>query len=387
MIQPPVRQDYGGCKEVFAIPYLCQVYITNASISIKKWGDHMATAKKLPSGSYRVRAFIGIDENGKKITKSFTAPTKKQAEYLASEYLVSSRAAEASDNTPRTTFDEAMTDYINSKRNVLAPYSVTSYLSLQRTIKKCDPEFCDKNVHEITQNDVQRLINTLAKDLKQKTVRNRHGFISSVLEFSGSTLRLKTTLPKKEKNMDYIPNDADVKKLLKLVKGKELEIPIMLGAFGMLRRGEICGLEMDDIDFKKGIITVRHNMVRHPDGTFEVLSPKTYEGTRTVTVPPFVVKAIKKRGYVTNILPDTITTDFTDLVAANFEKYFTFHKLRHYGASIRLYLGVPYEYVRREGGWSSVTVLQQIYAHAFPDKQVEFADKAVQYFNNLMSKS
>ena len=199
MIQPPVRQDYGGCKEVFAIPYLCQVYITNASISIKKWGDHMATAKKLPSGSYRVRAFIGIDENGKKITKSFTAPTKKQAEYLASEYLVSSRAAEASDNTPRTTFDEAMTDYINSKRNVLAPYSVTSYLSLQRTIKKCDPEFCDKNVHEITQNDVQRLINTLAKDLKQKTVGTATGSYRVSLNSAGPLSGLRLLFPKKKR--------------------------------------------------------------------------------------------------------------------------------------------------------------------------------------------
>lgn len=344
----------------------------------------MATAKKLPSGQYRVRAYIGMDENGRKITKSFTASSKKKAEFLASQYVLTAKVAVESP-TKKGSFDEAMTRYIDSRRNVIAPYSLTSYLSIQKTLKKCDPAFCDKDVLEITQDDVQRLINKLAEKLKQKTVRNRHGFISSVLEYSGSPLRLKTTLPKKEKNMDYIPNDADVKKLLKLLKGKELEIPVMLAAFGMLRRGEICGMEMSDIDFKKGIITVQHNMIRHPDGTFEVLTPKTYEGSRTVTVPLFVTKAIKKRGYITKVLPDTLTTDFTDIVDANFDKRFTFHKLRHYGASIRLYLGVPYEYVRKEGGWSSVTVLQQIYAHAFPDKQDEFSNRAVNYFDNLMS--
>lgn len=344
----------------------------------------MATARVLPSGQYRVRAYIGTDENGKKVTKSFTAKSKKEAEFMASQYLLTAKVTIAGPEK-KISFSEAMTRYIESRRNVLAPYSLTSYLSIQRALEKCDPDFCSKDVLEITQDDVQRLINKLAENLKQKTVRNRHGFISSVLEYNESPLKLKTTLPKKEKNMEYIPKDADVKKLLKLIKGKELEVPVMLAAFGMLRRGEICGMEMEDIDFKKGIITVQRNMVRHQDGTFEVLSPKTYEGSRTVTVPLFVTKAIKKRGYITKILPDTLTSDFTDLVDANFEKHFTFHKLRHYGASIRLYLGVPYEYVKQEGGWSSVTVLQQIYAHAFPDKQDEFSDRAVNYFNTLMS--
>ncbi len=46
----------------------------------------MATAKKLPSGSYRVQLYIGKDANGKRQYKSFTADTKKEAEYLAAKY-------------------------------------------------------------------------------------------------------------------------------------------------------------------------------------------------------------------------------------------------------------------------------------------------------------
>ena len=43
----------------------------------------MATAKKLPSGSYRVRAYDKA--TGK--YKSFTAKTKKEAELMAAEWL------------------------------------------------------------------------------------------------------------------------------------------------------------------------------------------------------------------------------------------------------------------------------------------------------------
>lgn len=46
----------------------------------------MAKAKKLPSGSWRVRVYDGKDAAGKNIYRSFTAATKKQAEFLAAEY-------------------------------------------------------------------------------------------------------------------------------------------------------------------------------------------------------------------------------------------------------------------------------------------------------------
>ena len=46
----------------------------------------MASAKKLPSGNWRVSLYIGLDEKGKRKYKSFTAGTKKEAEFLAAQY-------------------------------------------------------------------------------------------------------------------------------------------------------------------------------------------------------------------------------------------------------------------------------------------------------------
>lgn len=47
----------------------------------------MATAKKLPSGSYRCLIFDRM-EDGKRKYKSFTAPTKKEAELKATQYVI-----------------------------------------------------------------------------------------------------------------------------------------------------------------------------------------------------------------------------------------------------------------------------------------------------------
>lgn len=67
----------------------------------------MATAKKLPSGSYRVRASF----NG--VRKSFTAPTKREAEFLATQWLIS---AEKQDTGEDMTFSEAAAIYIDQRR-------------------------------------------------------------------------------------------------------------------------------------------------------------------------------------------------------------------------------------------------------------------------------
>ena len=47
----------------------------------------MAKARKLPSGNWRCLVRKTID--GKQISKSFTAPTKKEAEFLAAEWVAS----------------------------------------------------------------------------------------------------------------------------------------------------------------------------------------------------------------------------------------------------------------------------------------------------------
>ena len=47
----------------------------------------MASARKLKSGNWRIEVFVRTDENGKKIRKSFTAPTRWEAEKLADEFV------------------------------------------------------------------------------------------------------------------------------------------------------------------------------------------------------------------------------------------------------------------------------------------------------------
>ena len=65
----------------------------------------MATAKKLPSGSWRVQLYVGKGPDGKRQYLSFTRPTKKEAEYEALQYQLHYK--EVSRDATAMTFQEA----------------------------------------------------------------------------------------------------------------------------------------------------------------------------------------------------------------------------------------------------------------------------------------
>lgn len=75
----------------------------------------MANARKLPSGSWRVRISAG-KRNGKYIYESFTAPTKREAERMAAEW-----AMERESRPESMTVESAIDKYIMLKEPRLSP--------------------------------------------------------------------------------------------------------------------------------------------------------------------------------------------------------------------------------------------------------------------------
>lgn len=335
----------------------------------------MATAKVLPSGAYRVRVFVG-KENGKSIYKSFTAPTKKEAEYLATQYLM--EATEKKKLKSDKLFCDELSNYITTKETVLSPSTIKGYKNIERMLKKNYPDFYNMKIADIEQDHVQKVISDLARTKSPKTVRNYHGLLSAVI---GSNLNLNTTMPQKVQPELYIPTDAEIKALVKAVRDTELEIPVLLGAFCMMRRGEICGLSMSDI--KGNTIHVHHSLVLGADKEWHLKAPKTTTSDRYIEAPQFVIDRIKEVGHITKLNPHSITIMFQRVLDRNGIPHFRFHDLRHYSASIRHALGIPDAYIMADGGWCSDKVLKAVYRHAMSDRKKEMSDKANNHFESL----
>lgn len=332
----------------------------------------MAKAKKLPSGSWRAQVYDYTDAEGKRHYRSFTAATRKEAEFQAADYALKKKDKAVS----RKTFGQALNDYIEKRSAVLSPRTIMDY----KRIREHDLQaLMDIPVSDITQEIVQTAINEDAKVHSPKTVRNNHGLISAVLRVERPDFALNTALPKKVRPDLYIPSDEDVRRLMREVEGTDMELPVLLAAFGPMRRGEICALDSRDIS--GNVVHVCRNMVITPDGAWIVKTPKSYAGDRYIDFPDFVAARWKGiSGRITMLTPDIITTRFPRILKRAGIPHFRFHDLRHYSASIQHALGIPDAYIMQRGGWGNDGVLKAVYRHAMDSRQADMSQIANRHF-------
>lgn len=332
----------------------------------------------LPSGSFRVQVYDYTDKAGKKHYKSFTAPTKRQAQALAADWKANREKMPETDMT----LYEAVGRYIDLKRAVLSPSTLTGYTAIQKTYFSGD--FGKHMLSSLTNIVVQTWVSDLSVIRSPKTVRNAYGLLSATLDVFMPDLHLKSTLPAKKRPELYCPSDDDVKKLLEHIKGTDLEIAVMLAAFGPLRRGEICALTSDDIH--GNTITVSKSMVQGPDNQWYIKQPKTYGSYREIDFPDFVIDRIKDiNGKIVNTTPSRISGLFIKAITETDVPRFRFHDLRHYAASIMHAIGVPDQYILKRGGWISDNVMKSVYRNAIDSETVKQNKKINDHFKALSS--
>ena len=238
------------------------------------------------------------------------------------------------------------------------------------------------NIMEITQEDVQAEMNREALTHSPKTVYNMHGFLSTVLKTYRSDFILRTSLPKKVRPKIYVPTSAEVKKVIECTAGSELEIPVLLAAFGPMRRSEICALNSDHI--KQNIVHVEYAMVMNDSHGWVIKRPKSFAGDRFISYPGFVADKLKGiHGKITNLNPSQISDRFSDLLDDNQIHHFRFHDLRHYCASELHTLGIPDVYIMQRGGWEDDTTLKNVYRHVLVDREKEMNEIGNDYFSKL----
>lgn len=311
--------------------------------------------EKLPSGSYRIRKTY----KGTTYTVVFDhKPTQKE--------ITQAMAAEL-DKEPvkktKLTFETAAQQYIQSKSNIISPSTEREYLG---TLKRLSDGFKQILISDICQNDIQLEINRLAATLSPKTVRNYHGFISSVLGVYKPNLKISTTLPQKRKNEPYIPSDQDIKQILEHAKGTIFEIPVLLGCYG-LRRSEICALTINDLD--ENILHINKAMVMDKDKNWIIKSTKTTASTRDVIISPNLADLIRKQGFVYRGHPNSISDYLTRLQNKHNMEHFSLHKLRHYFASKMSALDIPEADIMAMGGWETDYVMKTVYRHSLEENK------------------
>lgn len=156
------------------------------------------------------------------------------------------------------------------------------------------------------------------------------------------------TMPRAERDIPAPYSSAELQQLLTVCLGTDLYLPVLLAATYGLRRGEVCGLCWEDIDFDTGQLHVRHNAVMEHDESgrcrmvcSEVM--KTRASRRSFPLMPRLQALLRRHqsqtGHHTGpvfecrhggpMRPDTLTRQFDRLLAQRSLRPIRFHDLRH----------------------------------------------------------
>ena len=344
----------------------------------------MAKAKKLPSGSWRVKVSTGTkDENGNYIYESITRPTEKEANYAALELELKYKSLRKS--ITNMTLLEAMQAYIDSKDGILSPSTLRSYSMIKKNnLQRIMP----LNLNKLTQSVIQSAINDESKTHSPKTVHNIYGLLSAVLKEYYPTFELKIKLPPKNKTINTLLNAQQLKILLDVIKDSEMEIPILLAVWLGLRQSEICGLKWNCIDIANRTLTIKEVKVRNSNNEMVLKKTKTYSSTRVLEIPTYILnklEVIQKDGeFITQLKGHNLYERFQTILRQNNLPLIRFHDLRHLNASIMLALNIPDKYAMERGGWATNYTMKNVYQQTMEDERKVVDSIVNDYFEKLL---
>ena len=228
----------------------------------------MATAKKLPSGSWRCLVYSHTERifdtksgtwKDKRIYESFTSDDpsrrgKADAERQAAEFQQDrdtnvSRKRQKSGNI---LLKDAMKKYVEAIGPSLSGTTVQGYSKeqydsyaflMEKKLKDITTEDLQKAVDDDTKRPSKRSTKTKAP-ISPKTVRNTYSYIRSVINYFYPNDNYDVRLPKIPKK---IKNLIPAKTVLEIIKDTEIELPCLLACWLSYSMSEIRGIRVRDI--------------------------------------------------------------------------------------------------------------------------------------------
>ena len=354
----------------------------------------MPKAVRRGNGQWRVQIFEGYDQDGKRIYKSITAKTKKEAEGAAAIWIAERGERKAAEEREKArasipTLDEAMTMYINTcTAQGYSPATIGTYMKIQRN---SFPDLINKKIDEITAADVQLAIDTRAAGRAPKTVKNDYTLIHAVLTRYRPDLNLSgTILAKNRKRAKRVFRQSWAVDIIQYIRDNfrtDFYIYTIFIICGGCRPSEIYSLTWDDLSYKPisaidagttycvGTIRIDSAAVRGADGLYHEKDPKTDAGYRTLTLSWSFFEElyrIRPRGKpedrIVTMKPGKCSKYWCQArEKMGLPKTMRFYDLRHYFATQMSSSGASDEELAAAMGHATAQVTHDVYIEMFEE--------------------
>ena len=309
--------------------------------------------RKNKSGSWEIRQMI----DGKAYSKSVKG--KKPTEYEAIQLIMA--LVDAEKKPTSISFRDGAIQYIDSRKNVVSPATVREYT---RKIDRLPEWFTVKDIYQIDQQDMQRLVNELSADHKAKTIHDFHGFCVGVIRFFLPQTVFRTTFKQNDCLERYMPSKQEIETILKQAENTPYHIALQLACYS-LRRSEICALLKSDLTDDNQIHVCRAK-VQDINKKWVIKVPKTEDSDRYVPIDDALADEIRSldREEIYPFSPQNISNFLRRTQEKLNMPLFSVHCLRHYYASTLHMAGVDDITIQKTGGWKNNSVLKSRYTHS-----------------------
>lgn len=363
----------------------------------------MAKKRKgeLPSGKIRRQIYNGkkqkLDKEGKPVFDkdgkpvmirdyiSITAETAKEADREKYDIVLNKKGAK---KPAGLTLRQAIDAYINSLRASKSPKTVEGYEIIR---DNAFSSIMDLPIRTLDTEKLQQAIDqescrpstsrrSKGKPISAKTLNNEWGLVASVLGRYYPSLHPKVSI---SKSVPVVHELSSPEVIFGIVKGTEIELPVLLAMWLSFTISEIKGLTKsssikgDYIYIDKVIVRVRGEDVEKGIG-------KNEKRNRMLRIPPYIKNLIDQvdTDQLVTLSAKAVSNRFTRLLSAHGLPHMSFHDLRHVNASVMSILDIPDKYAMDRGGWKNEKVMKGTYMQIYESERMKVDEKIDNYFEN-----
>lgn len=323
-----------------------------------------------------------------KCRRGFT--TKREAQEWEREFLMQRQA------DVDMTFDSFVQLY---EKDIKPKLKLNTWLTKESIIqKKILPYFKERKLSEITakdimdwQNEIRSLTDSKGKPYSTTYLKTVHNQFSCIFNHAIKYYGLQINPAARAGNM----GSEEKKEMLFWTKGEYLKFidammdkPLSFYAFEMLywcgiREGELLALTSSDFDFAGRSVSINKSYQRL-NGQDIITTPKTRKSNRVIKMPQFLceemqeyIKMFYSAGKSDRIFPVSkhyLKHEMERGCKETGVKRIRIHDIRHSHVSLLIDMGFTALAIADRVGHESIDITYR-YAHLFPTRQTEMAEK------------
>lgn len=253
------------------------------------------------------------------------------------------------------------------------------------------PDLGKYKLSSITSRQIQNLYSRkLSSGLSKKTVHHIHTYLRRVLNEAVKWELIHrnpcdgVTPPRVEKKPPQVWTIDQAQTFLSAVKGHRWEGIYLIALTTGARRGEILGLEWDNLNWSKHTIAIQKT-INEIKGRAVVTDPKTKQSRRMISLPNVVIDLLKQNpkltGWIfpsetgTPITPRNLLRHYYSVLDGLDIPHIRFHDMRHTAATLLLQKDVHPKLVQELLGHATISQTLDTYSHVIQGVSNQTADE------------